>query len=61
MKKKERAFQAGERMSKGTEVEKSMVLQLGKAREALDKEEAKELGRIQLMQSRRGLPWEVWR
>lgn len=44
MKKKERAFQAGERMSKGTEVEKSMVLQLGKTREALDKEEAKEPG-----------------
>ena len=43
-------------MSKGTEARKSMVLQLSIARVSLDKEETKEMGQIQLMQSLRGYP-----
>lgn len=43
-------------MSKGTEMRKSMVLQLSIARVSLDKEETKEMGQIQLMQSLRGYP-----
>lgn len=55
-KKKESAFQAGEHMSKGTEMRKSVVLQLGIAGASTGKEEAKEMGQIQLMQSPGGYP-----
>lgn len=56
VKKKESAFQAGEHMRKGTEMRKSVVLQLGIAAAPTDKEEAKEMGQIQLMQSPGGYP-----